>query len=154
MFPIFVRKKLILSILQKQKEGNLTDFPSYAESEGFEPPVRRNAYTAFRVRLFRPLRQLSFYITAPTILFSVIAGAKVLLFFELRKLFCVFFLFRLRFWDYMPYLGHAVRVIVLVSGWSSAKQRQMILLSNAAVSPLRHIPYPDRLRYKVHWYRK
>ena len=38
MFPIFVRKKLILSILQKQKEGNLTDFPSYAESEGFEPP--------------------------------------------------------------------------------------------------------------------
>ena len=59
MFPIFVRKKLILSILQKQKEGNLTDFPSYAESEGFEPPVRRNAYTAFRVRLFRPLRQLS-----------------------------------------------------------------------------------------------
>ena len=31
-----------------------------AESEGFEPPVRRNAYTAFRVRLFRPLRQLSF----------------------------------------------------------------------------------------------
>ena len=32
---------------------------SCAESEGFEPPVRRNAYTAFRVRLFRPLRQLS-----------------------------------------------------------------------------------------------
>ena len=32
---------------------------SLAESEGFEPPVRRNAYTAFRVRLFRPLRQLS-----------------------------------------------------------------------------------------------
>ena len=31
-----------------------------AESEGFEPPIRRNAYTAFRVRLFRPLRQLSF----------------------------------------------------------------------------------------------
>ena len=61
MFPIFVRKKLILSILQKQKEGNLTDFPSYAESEGFEPPVRRNAYTAFRVRLFRPLRQLSYF---------------------------------------------------------------------------------------------
>ena len=30
-----------------------------AESEGFEPPIRRNAYTAFRVRLFRPLRQLS-----------------------------------------------------------------------------------------------
>ena len=82
------------------------------------------------------------------------ASAKVLLFFELRKLFCVFFLFRLRFWDYMPYLGHAVRVIVLVSGWSSAKQRQKILLSNAAISPLRHIPYPDRLRCKVHWYRK
>ena len=34
--------------------------PFFAESEGFEPPVRRNAYTAFRVRLFRPLRQLSF----------------------------------------------------------------------------------------------
>ena len=33
-----------------------------AESEGFEPPIRRNAYTAFRVRLFRPLRQLSFKI--------------------------------------------------------------------------------------------
>ena len=65
MFPIFVRKKLILSILQKQKEGNLTDFPSYAESEGFEPPVRRNAYTAFRVRLFRPLRQLSNTIQRP-----------------------------------------------------------------------------------------
>ena len=32
----------------------------FAESEGFEPPIRRNAYTAFRVRLFRPLRQLSF----------------------------------------------------------------------------------------------
>ena len=31
----------------------------FAESEGFEPPIRRNAYTAFRVRLFRPLRQLS-----------------------------------------------------------------------------------------------
>ncbi len=31
-----------------------------AESEGFEPPVRRNAYTAFRVRHFRPLSQLSF----------------------------------------------------------------------------------------------
>ena len=64
MFPIFVRKKLILSILQKKKEGNLTDFPSYAESEGFEPPVRRNAYTAFRVRLFRPLRQLSNHSTS------------------------------------------------------------------------------------------
>ena len=36
-------------------------FPSFplAESEGFEPPVRRNAYTTFRVWLFRPLRQLS-----------------------------------------------------------------------------------------------
>ena len=44
MFPIFVRKKLILSILQKQKEGNLTDFPSYAESEGFEPPIRLRVY--------------------------------------------------------------------------------------------------------------
>ena len=33
--------------------------PFSAESEGFEPPVRRNAYTTFRVWLFRPLRQLS-----------------------------------------------------------------------------------------------
>ena len=37
----------------------------FAESEGFEPPIRRNAYTAFRVRLFRPLRQLSFACTRP-----------------------------------------------------------------------------------------
>ena len=35
-----------------------------AESEGFEPPIRRNAYTAFRVRLFRPLRQLSQRVSA------------------------------------------------------------------------------------------
>ena len=46
-----------------------------AESEGFEPPVRRNAYTAFRVRHFRPLSQLSF----------AKAGAKVLLFSEMCK---------------------------------------------------------------------
>ena len=45
-----------------------------AESEGFEPPVRRNAYTAFRVRLFRPLRQLSSKV-----------GAKVLLFYDICK---------------------------------------------------------------------
>ncbi len=43
----------------------MEQFPSFfliilfAESEGFEPPVRRNAYTTFRVWLFRPLRQLS-----------------------------------------------------------------------------------------------
>ena len=47
---------------------------SFAESEGFEPPVQRNVYTAFRVRLFRPLRQLSSFRTA-----------KVLLFYELCK---------------------------------------------------------------------
>ena len=52
-----------------------------AESEGFEPPIRRNAYTAFRVRLFRPLRQLSSK-----------AGAKVLLFFDIRKFLCIFFM--------------------------------------------------------------
>ena len=51
-----------------------------AESEGFEPPIRRNAYTAFRVRHFRPLSQLS-------LLFAK-AGAKVLLFFYIRKFFC------------------------------------------------------------------
>ena len=58
-----------------------------AESEGFEPPVRRNAYTAFRVRLFRPLRQL-----------SLKAGAKVLLFFQLRKYFVIFLQYLARFW--------------------------------------------------------
>ena len=52
----------------------------FAESEGFEPPVRRNAYTAFRVRHFRPLSQLS-------LPFSSKAAAKVLLFFEIRKFF-------------------------------------------------------------------
>ena len=65
-----------------------------AESEGFEPPIRRNAYTAFRVRLFRPLRQLSFasgnkialVYTAPLNKgLSSKAGAKVLLFFDIRK---------------------------------------------------------------------
>ena len=55
-------------------------FIKLAESEGFEPPVRRNAYTAFRVRLFRPLRQLSSK-----------AGAKLLLFFELCKFFSNYF---------------------------------------------------------------
>ena len=38
-----------------------------AESEGFEPPVRRNAYTAFRVRHFRPLSQLSFALAFGTL---------------------------------------------------------------------------------------
>ena len=52
---------------------------SFAESEGFEPPVQRNVYTAFRVRLFRPLRQLSSF-----------AGAKVQQFFELSKIFAIF----------------------------------------------------------------
>ena len=51
----------------------------FAESEGFEPPVQRNVYTAFRVRLFRPLRQLS--------LFSF---AKVLLFFDIDKYYAIF----------------------------------------------------------------
>ena len=51
-------------------------FIGLAESEGFEPPVRRNAYTAFRVRLFRPLRQLSSK-----------AGAKVQQNFHIRKFF-------------------------------------------------------------------
>ena len=41
-------------------QRSLHPFFLVAESEGFEPPIRRNAYTAFRVRLFRPLRQLSF----------------------------------------------------------------------------------------------
>ena len=57
-----------------------------AESEGFEPPIRRNAYTAFRVRLFRPLRQLS-----PSTIWSFTkyhlakSATKVLLFFDIRK---------------------------------------------------------------------
>ena len=58
----------------------------FAESEGFEPPIRRNAYTAFRVRLFRPLRQLSSK-----------AGAKVLLFFDIRKFLRIFLLLCLNF---------------------------------------------------------
>ena len=67
----------------------------FAESEGFEPPIRRNAYTAFRVRLFRPLRQLSSSVTAkcnqirnfrePYLFLFLKAGAKVLLFFDIRK---------------------------------------------------------------------
>ena len=56
-----------------------TIFFFFAESEGFEPPVQRNVYTAFRVRLFRPLRQLS--------LFSF---AKVLLFFDIDKYYAIF----------------------------------------------------------------
>ena len=51
-----------------------------AESEGFEPPIRRNAYTAFRVRLFRPLRQLSIAISAKK-------RAKLQQFFEMCKFF-------------------------------------------------------------------
>ena len=58
----------------------ITRFPRalrFAESEGFEPPVPLIGYTAFRVRLFRPLRQL-----------SLKAGAKVLLFYDICKFFC------------------------------------------------------------------
>ena len=55
-----------------------------AESEGFEPPVRRNAYTAFRVRHFRPLSQLSSR-------FSSKAGAKVQQIFDIRKRLRIFF---------------------------------------------------------------
>ena len=52
-----------------------------AESEGFEPPIRRNAYTAFRVRLFRPLRQLSFaFANAP--LFESQKTLRICLFHE------------------------------------------------------------------------
>ena len=62
----------------------------FAESEGFEPPVRRNAYTAFRVRHFRPLSQLSPFLFRK-------AGAKVLLFFDMTKYFCKKMLFALYF---------------------------------------------------------
>ncbi len=57
-----------------------------AESEGFEPPIRRNAYTAFRVRLFRPLRQLSsFTIWTFTMYHLAKKRAKLLLFFDICK---------------------------------------------------------------------
>ena len=49
-----------------------------AESEGFEPPIRRNAYTAFRVRLFRPLRQLSFASALPITTLQVVSGTPKL----------------------------------------------------------------------------
>ena len=62
----------------------------FAESEGFEPPVRRNAYTAFRVRHFRPLSQLS-------LPFSSKAAAKVLLFYDMCKFFCKKMLFCFHF---------------------------------------------------------
>ena len=52
------RKKERFACLSKLRQTNRPFF--FAESEGFEPPIRRNAYTAFRVRLFRPLRQLSY----------------------------------------------------------------------------------------------
>lgn len=51
------KKKERFACLSKLRQTNRPFF--FAESEGFEPPIRRNAYTAFRVRLFRPLRQLS-----------------------------------------------------------------------------------------------
>ena len=57
-----------------------------AESEGFEPPIRRNAYTAFRVRLFRPLRQLSsITIWSFTMYHLAKKRAKLLLFFDICK---------------------------------------------------------------------
>ena len=63
--------------------GNNSDnhYDLVAESEGFEPPVRRNAYTAFRVRLFRPLRQLS----SNNLCLTLFATAKVLFFFDIPK---------------------------------------------------------------------
>ena len=72
----------------------------FAESEGFEPPVQRNVYTAFRVRLFRPLRQLS--------LFSF---AKVLLFFDIDKYYAIFLqnsFPTLRLYTLRPFLHHFV----------------------------------------------
>ena len=65
--------------MYKCKESPILGLSFFAESEGFEPPVQRNVYTAFRVRLFRPLRQLS--------LFSF---AKVLLFFDIDKYYAIF----------------------------------------------------------------
>ena len=60
-----------------------------AESEGFEPPVRRNAYTTFRVWLFRPLRQLSV-----SLIESVYKGTA---FFRLMQMPFVFFCYLLYF---------------------------------------------------------
>ena len=51
------KKNVRFACLSKLRQTNRPLF--FAESEGFEPPVRRNAYTAFRVRHFRPLSQLS-----------------------------------------------------------------------------------------------
>ena len=61
-----------------------------AESEGFEPPVRRNAYTAFRVRHFRPLSQLSFAFFAKK-------RAKLQQIFYIRKYFSEIMIFMLKF---------------------------------------------------------
>ena len=65
--PSIVNKFPLPSAKHKKKKKPFDFFFSFvsafeailAESEGFEPPVRRNAYTTFRVWLFRPLRQLS-----------------------------------------------------------------------------------------------
>ena len=70
--------------INKKKEANfLTSFIGFAESEGFEPPVRRNAYTAFRVRLFRPLRQLSL----------AVCGCKIIKIFLLPQIVDLIFLY-------------------------------------------------------------
>ena len=80
-----------------------------AESEGFEPPVPLIGYTAFRVRLFRPLRQL-----------SLKAGAKVLLFYDICKFFCkksticgVFFDFNPQIVAYFEKLVHFSTLYVI-----------------------------------------
>ena len=46
--------------------------PFYLRKVGDSNPRYACAYTAFRVRLFRPLRQLSFNSTAKVVLFSYI----------------------------------------------------------------------------------
>ena len=68
------RSAMLAADLYLYEKRTVSVLFSIAESEGFEPPIRRNAYTAFRVRLFRPLRQLSSK-----------AGAKVLQKFDMTK---------------------------------------------------------------------
>ena len=63
-----------------------------AESEGFEPPIRRNAYTAFRVRLFRPLRQLSSFTIWSFTMYNLEKRVQRYCFFLTYASVCVFFL--------------------------------------------------------------
>ena len=100
----YIRLLISIAIIDKHKKIEVFNASIFvtAESEGFEPPVRRNAYTAFRVRHFRPLSQLS-------LLFAK-AGAKVLLFFQIRKYLRIFLSLYLHFiesgTEHTAYIGN------------------------------------------------